>query len=137
MLDTIKKTILTGVGAAIVTSEKVQSAFSDLVAQGKVTAEDARTLAERISADGKREFERESVKVSEQVHSLIQRGNEATQQRLAALERKLKSMQRKPATKPAAVKKEAGEGRSHQGRREKEEALSFPPRSKIASADGN
>ena len=35
MIDTIKKTILAGVGAAVVTKDKVQAGLEDFVKQGK------------------------------------------------------------------------------------------------------
>lgn len=120
MLDTIKKTILTGIGAAVVTREKVQGAFDDLVAQGKVTAADAKTLAEKISADGKREFESASDKVSHEVHHLLNKSAEVTQKRLSELEARLKAIEAKgrakihkatrpapKAKKPVAKKKKA------------------------------
>ena len=49
MIDLIKKTLLAGVGAAIVTKEKAEHALQDYVKQGKVSAADARAMAERIA----------------------------------------------------------------------------------------
>ena len=101
MLDLIKKTILTGVGAAVVTSEKVQGAFADLVAQGKVTAAEAQSMAEKIAADGKREFESASDEASRQVHHVLNKSAEATQQKLAEIEARLKAMEaRREAARP-------------------------------------
>ncbi len=102
MLESIRKTILTGIGAAVVTREKVQGAFDELIAQGKVTAEDARVMAEQISAEGKREFEAASEKASQQLHHLVNKGSEVTNQKLAELEARLKAMEYRAsqATKP-------------------------------------
>jgi polyhydroxyalkanoate synthesis regulator phasin len=101
MLELIKKTILTGVGAAVVTSEKVQGAFTDLVAQGKVTAAEAMAVAEKISADGKREFEAASEEASRQVHHVLNKSAEATQQKLSEFEARLKAMEaRREAARP-------------------------------------
>lgn len=49
MIETIKKTLLAGVGAAVITKEKVQDALEDYVRQGKLKAEDAKIIAEKIA----------------------------------------------------------------------------------------
>ena len=57
MLETIKKTLLAGVGAAVITKEKVQDALEDYVREGKLKADDARIIADKIAERGRREFE--------------------------------------------------------------------------------
>jgi polyhydroxyalkanoate synthesis regulator phasin len=47
MIDVIKKTLLAGVGAAVVTKEKAEAALEDFVRQGKVSSADARIMAEK------------------------------------------------------------------------------------------
>ena len=41
MIDLIKKTLLAGVGATIITKEKVEAVLQDSIRQGKVSAGDA------------------------------------------------------------------------------------------------
>ena len=55
MLETIKKTLLAGVGAAVITKEKVQDALEDYVREGKLKADDARIIADKIAERGRRE----------------------------------------------------------------------------------
>ena len=57
MIDVIKKTILAGVGAALTTTEKAEAALQEMVRQGKLSAADARIIAEKIAEQGRREFE--------------------------------------------------------------------------------
>ena len=57
MIDALKKTLLAGVGAAVVSKEKVEAVLGDLVRQGKVTSAEAREVAEKLVAEGRREAE--------------------------------------------------------------------------------
>lgn len=104
MIDTLKKTILAGVGAAVVTREKIQGALDELVAQGKVSAEDARSMADKIAKDGKKEFEEASTKLSKQLQQLLSKTDQVTHDRITALEARLKAMETK-ASKPKPAKK--------------------------------
>ncbi|TAG32744.1 MAG: hypothetical protein EAZ36_01800 [Verrucomicrobia bacterium] len=86
MIELIKKTMLAGVGAAVVTKEKVQDALEDYVRQGKLQADDARIIAEKISERGKREFEEMSQQASAKAAEWFNRHDAAVSARLAALE---------------------------------------------------
>lgn len=100
MIDVIKKTLLAGVGAAVVTKEKVQDALDDFVRQGKVTASDARIMAEKIAEQGKHEFEEASQNLGTKIKDLVSRRDEAMQLRLAGLEERLRRLEEKLAEPP-------------------------------------
>lgn len=93
MIDAIKKTLLAGVGAAIVTKDKVEASLGDFVEQGKVTAEEARAMAEQIASDGRQEFEMVSAKLSEKMDSFMTASNGPTQARLRTLEARLRKLE--------------------------------------------
>ena len=93
MIDIIKKTLLAGVGAAMITKDKVESALGDFVKQGKVTSAEARAMAEKIAEDGRREFENLSHELSEKFASIVPQ----TQQRLDALEARVAALERAAA----------------------------------------
>ena len=97
MIDVIKKTLLAGVGAAVITKEKVESALGDFVKQGKVTAEEARTMAQKIADQGKQEFEEASQSLNTRIKDLLKRTDEQTQARLAALEARVTDLEAKLA----------------------------------------
>jgi polyhydroxyalkanoate synthesis regulator phasin len=97
MIDTIKKTILAGVGAAVVTKDKVQAGLEDFVKQGKVSAADARAMAEKIAGESRREFEAASAKVSDKVRDLMAFADNTIPARLAALEARVDALEGKPA----------------------------------------
>jgi len=99
MIDSIKKTLLAGVGAAVVTKDKVEAALGDFVKQGKVTTSEAREMAEKIAADGKKEFETLSGELNEKFKDVLAGFNRNTQDRLAALEARVEALEHKHAGK--------------------------------------
>jgi len=99
MIDTIKKTLLAGVGAAVVTKEKVEAALEDFVKQGKVSSAEARAMAEKIAADGKKEFETLSGQLNDKVKDVVSGLSRNTQDRLDALEARVKALEHPHAGK--------------------------------------
>jgi polyhydroxyalkanoate synthesis regulator phasin len=93
MLETIKKTLLAGVGAAVITKEKVQDALEDYVREGKLKADDARIIADKIAERGRREFEDLSHQASSKAAELFNRHDSAVTARLAALEARLAALE--------------------------------------------
>jgi polyhydroxyalkanoate synthesis regulator phasin len=93
MFEIIKKTLLAGVGAAVVTKEKVEDALDDYVRQGKLRADDARIIAEKIAERGKREFDELSHQASAKAAELFNRHDSAVTARLAALEARVSALE--------------------------------------------
>lgn len=100
MFDLIKKTLLAGVGAAVVTKEKVQDALEDYVRQGKLKADDARIIAEKIAERGKREFEEMSAQASAKASEIFNRHDSALASRIAALEARVTALEVAANTPP-------------------------------------
>lgn len=97
MIDTIKKTLLAGVGAAVITKEKVEAALGDLVKQGKVSAAEARTVAEKMAQDGRAEYETLSRQLGDKLRELLARDTARLEARLAAVEQRLVALEEKSA----------------------------------------
>jgi polyhydroxyalkanoate synthesis regulator phasin len=93
MIDLIKKTLLAGVGAAVITKDKVESALEDFVKQGKVSSHEARVMAEKIATDGRREFETMSGELSEKLKEFFARQDRETRERIAALEARVAALE--------------------------------------------
>jgi polyhydroxyalkanoate synthesis regulator phasin len=100
MIDLIKKTLLAGVGAAVVTKETVEETLNDYVRQGKVKAEDARIIADKIAEQGRKEFEDVSRTLAAKVQDLAARDSAKTDGRVAALEERIRALEAKLATPP-------------------------------------
>jgi polyhydroxyalkanoate synthesis regulator phasin len=105
MIDTFKKTLLAGLGAAVVTKDKVQAGLEDLVKQGKITATDAKAIAEKIADEGRREFDEASTKLGEKVRDIVASvSDNKYRDRIEALEARLAELEGKP---PKAHKRHA------------------------------
>ena len=57
MIDALKRTLYAGIGATVVTAEKIEAALQDLVERGRLSAEEAKATARKISEDSRKEFE--------------------------------------------------------------------------------
>jgi len=104
MLDTFKKTVLAGMGAAGISKEKVRASLEELVAQGKITAAEARATADRIATEGRLEFDRASTKVAARAKELLSYTDGEYVRRIKALEARVASLEtraRKKAKKQA------------------------------------
>lgn len=103
MIDVIKKTLLAGVGAAVITKDKVESALGEFVRQGKVSSAEARQMAEKIAEDGRREFEAMSHELNEKLRERFATTDKKAQDRLDALEARVAALERAAAAPPPAV----------------------------------
>jgi len=106
MFSALRKTLLTGIGAAVITKEKAEAAFADFVENGKVSAADARVMARKLAEDGRKEFDTVSREVEARVQDFAARSSAATKERLAALEARIAELERTKAT-PARKKTRA------------------------------
>jgi polyhydroxyalkanoate synthesis regulator phasin len=93
MMDLLKKTLLAGVGAAVVTREKAQVALDEFVRQGKLNATDARIMAEKIAEQGRKEFDDLAADLNHRISSLLDRNDAETRVRLAALEERVRILE--------------------------------------------
>jgi len=101
MIDLIKKTLLAGVGAAVITKEKVEDTLGDYVRQGKVKAEDAKIIASKIAEQGRKEFEDVSQTLAAKIQEIASRSSEKSDPRVAALEERIRALEAKLATPPS------------------------------------
>jgi polyhydroxyalkanoate synthesis regulator phasin len=95
MIDLIKKSLLAGAGAAAVTKEKVEQALDEFVKQGKVTAADAKIMADKVAEQGRREFDEVVAALGSKVRDFTARADEKTLSRLAALEERVRVLEQK------------------------------------------
>ena len=65
MLELIKKSLLAGVGAVVVTKQKVMETTEHLVKEGKLSTSEAEKLSEELVKSGGRQCEEMSTKLQE------------------------------------------------------------------------
>ena len=97
MIEIIKKTMLAGIGATVVTKDAIEKQLQELVDKGKISTDEARKTADKITEEGREEFNKIKVEAEHFVEDLLQRGTLVTRsqweelnERIAALEEKLK-----------------------------------------------
>lgn len=100
MIDVIKKTLLAGVGAAVITKEKAEAALDEFVRQGKISSGDARIMAEKIAEQGRREFDELSQVLTTKVNAVLDRSESKLAERLAELENRVQVLETKLTPPP-------------------------------------
>jgi polyhydroxyalkanoate synthesis regulator phasin len=86
MIDIVKKTLLAGFGAAVVTKEAVEHALGDWIEKGKITPDEANGFAERLVRTGEEHWAKTKDDVSQKVAGAISRSPFAPASALAALD---------------------------------------------------
>jgi polyhydroxyalkanoate synthesis regulator phasin len=86
MIDTVKKTLLAGLGAAIVTKDAVESALHDWIEKGKITPGEAKHFAEKLVQAGESQWEKSKDDVSQKISDLVEKAPFARRDELKALE---------------------------------------------------
>lgn len=85
--------MLAGVGAAVLTKDRVEEALSEWVRKGKVSAEEAREMASRVADQGRQEFETASKDVKQAVRELLEKAGVGQKDRVEALEKRLLALE--------------------------------------------
>jgi polyhydroxyalkanoate synthesis regulator phasin len=85
MIDLVKKTMLAGVGLAVVTKDKVLESLDELVQKGKLTQDEAAAISEKIVEEGQAETEKARVEASKLFNDMLHRANVVTKDQYEAL----------------------------------------------------
>lgn len=101
MIEALKRTFYAGIGATVITAEKIESALQELVEKGRLSADEARSTARKISEESKKEFEEAQASLKSLFDELLEKSPvlrkkdlEPIQQRLEALEKEIKSLKK-------------------------------------------
>ena len=97
MIEMLKKTLLAGVGATVVTAEKVESALSDLVDRGRISADEAKETASKIANESKKEFEEARSTLGDLFEEWLEKANVASKRDLDLLEARVAVLEAKHA----------------------------------------
>ncbi|MBW2003699.1 MAG: polyhydroxyalkanoate synthesis regulator [Deltaproteobacteria bacterium] len=95
MLDLIKKTILTGVGLAAMTKDKVEELAKELTEKGEMTEKEGRELVDELmkkSEQAKKDLE---TKVENIVEKVLGKMNLASKEDISKIEKRLKRLEKK------------------------------------------
>ena len=93
MIDLIRKTVLAGVGAMVMTREKIEESMSELVEKGRISAKEAREVAEKIAEEGRREFETVSADTQKRIKEMLEQMGVGQKDRIGDLEKRLLALE--------------------------------------------
>lgn len=94
MMDTMKKALLTGIGALSLTKQKVDQVVADLVKKGELSQQQGEKVVAELIDAGKREREALAEQVSQMVTDVLDRMDVATKSDLAALDKRLQALEK-------------------------------------------
>lgn len=99
MIDVLKKTVMAGLGATVITAEKVEAALEELVRKGRLSAEEAKAAAAKIADESKAEYSEARSRLGELFDEMLGRANVATKADLKAIEKRLAAIEEALAAK--------------------------------------
>ncbi len=85
MFELIKKTLLAGLGTAVITRTKVKEIMEKMVDQGKITSEEAERYTQELMENGEKELKEISDQISKSLGRLPSTFNLAEKDTLDAL----------------------------------------------------
>jgi polyhydroxyalkanoate synthesis regulator phasin len=97
MFEIIKKTLLTGVGLAVMTKEKVEELAKDLAEQAKLSENEGKELVDSLlkqSEDARKDFES---RINSAVQKAVSGLNLATKDEVAKLSARVDELTAKPS----------------------------------------
>jgi len=97
MFETIKKSLLAGLGAAVVTKEKIESITRKLVDEGKITTEEAERLSKDLIESGSKQWEDMQDRVSSTVKKALEGLDVCTKQDFAGLANRVAVLEKRIA----------------------------------------
>ena len=85
MIDLVKKTMLAGIGVAVVTKDKVLESLDELVESGRMSKDEAVAMSDKIVGEGRAETEKAKVEASQLFNEFLHRANVVTKDQYDAL----------------------------------------------------
>jgi len=98
MFETIKKSLLAGLGAAVVTKEKIEKVTRNLVEEGKITTEEAEKLSRDLIESGSKQWEDMQDKISSTVKKALEGLDICTKPELTSLASKVGALEKRIAS---------------------------------------
>jgi polyhydroxyalkanoate synthesis regulator phasin len=95
MLELIRKSLLAGLGAGVITKERAEEAIKELVEQGKLKAEDSKQLVDKLLGSGTQQWEEVQAGVTEAVRKALDSADVARGSQVETLTRRLESLEQR------------------------------------------
>jgi polyhydroxyalkanoate synthesis regulator phasin len=85
---------------AVITKDKIEGALDSFVREGKVNANDAKIMAEKIAEQGRKEFDELAADLNERISGILDRKTAEHEARIAALEKRVQALEAAAAEPP-------------------------------------
>ncbi len=95
MLELIKKSLLAGLGAAVVTKERVEKATQKLVDEGKISGEEAEKLASELIESGEKQWHEVQAKIAESVKRATENLNLCSRREYEELKSRVEALEKR------------------------------------------
>jgi polyhydroxyalkanoate synthesis regulator phasin len=95
MLDLIKKGLLAGLGAVVVTKERVEKATQKLVDEGKISADEAEKLASELIESGEKQWHEVQAKITESVKRATENLNFCSRREYEELKSRVEALEKR------------------------------------------
>ncbi len=92
MFDLIKRTMLTGVGLAAMTKDKVEELAEELTKEGELSEKEAKELVEDLLKRSKQAKKDLNKKMEDVVTKVLKKMDVATKKEIARLDKKIKNI---------------------------------------------
>jgi len=106
MIELIKKSLYAGIGAAVLTKEKIQEMTRRLVEEGKITTEESEKLADEMVKSGERQWEEMSHGISEAMKRWTENLDVVRRKDLTLVEERIKLLEQRVSLLEAQDRKE-------------------------------
>ncbi len=93
MFDFVKKAMFAGVGAAVITKDKLEKSLEEMVEKGKMSAEEAKDLSEKIIESGEKETEQAKNEATRLFTDMLNRAQVVTSDQFEALEKRVQELE--------------------------------------------
>jgi polyhydroxyalkanoate synthesis regulator phasin len=93
MIESLKHTIYAGIGATILTAEKIEANLQELVEKGKISSGEAREAAQKISEESKKEFQDARSSMEKTFEEILGKVRVATSKDIEAINKRLDSIE--------------------------------------------
>lgn len=92
MIDLVKKTLLTGLGAALLTKEKIEEVANVFVEKGKLSEQEGRALADELLTRSEESREELKKQIEERIQAALEKMDLAKKSELEELKQEMEEL---------------------------------------------
>ncbi len=97
MFDMLKTGLLAGLGAAIITKDRLEEVLDGLVDQGRISRDEARKIVDELSDGGRREWERLHEVLLDGMRKALETMDVASRRHQEELEKRVQNLEQRLA----------------------------------------